>query len=292
MLPFRRVLFPVDFSEACQTITPHVKDMVRHWSAELILVHAFELPPLYYYGELGYASGVNPIVIPEAELRTMQKRRIREFDAQHFSGLNARRIVEKGDPAAVIQETATQERIDLVMMPTRGHGTFRRLLLGSVTSKVLHDVNCAVWTDAHATLPEHTPRVPYQSILCALDLSDEAPAVLKAAASIASSYGAKLHIIHSIERVPGVYDVDFEPYRKKLVDAARDRLQEIKRDLGVAAAITVLSEGIDLELRREAGERKGDLLVLGRGHVQGMFRNLRSRLYSIIRESPCPVLSI
>ncbi len=31
-------------------------------------------------------------------------------------------------------------------MPTHGYDRFRGMLLGSVVSKVLHDVDCAVWT--------------------------------------------------------------------------------------------------------------------------------------------------
>jgi len=38
--------------------------------------------------------------------------------------------------------------------------------------------------------------------------------------------------------------------------------------------------------------RKADLLVVGRGHDQGAIGRIWSRLYAIVRDSPCPVLSI
>ena len=41
MLPFRRILFPVDYSEPCQAVVPYVKEMIRHFSADLTLVHAY-----------------------------------------------------------------------------------------------------------------------------------------------------------------------------------------------------------------------------------------------------------
>ena len=48
-------------------------------------------------------------------------------------------------------------------------GRVRRFLLGSVTAKVLHDVSAAVWTGVGAELSEHPVKIPYQSIVCALD---------------------------------------------------------------------------------------------------------------------------
>ena len=31
MLPFRKILFPIDYSDACQAIIPHVKNAVKHF---------------------------------------------------------------------------------------------------------------------------------------------------------------------------------------------------------------------------------------------------------------------
>ena len=52
-------------------------------------------------------------------------------------------IVQEGDPAVNIADYASENGIDLIMMPTHGYGKFRSLLLGSVVSKVLHDADCA-----------------------------------------------------------------------------------------------------------------------------------------------------
>ena len=85
------------------------------------------------------------------------------------------RLTAVGDPAVKIAEFTRDNRVDLVMMPTHGHGLFRRLLLGSVTSKVLHDVHCPVWTAAHAE-KQHAQEMP-RKILCALDGSDKSLAL-------------------------------------------------------------------------------------------------------------------
>src|SRR5689334_17044250 len=53
-------------------------------------------------------------------------------------GLNVTRTVEVGDAAHRITQYVDEHGVDLVVVPTHGRGKFRRLLLGSVTSKVLH----------------------------------------------------------------------------------------------------------------------------------------------------------
>ena len=49
-----------------------------------------------------------------------------------------------------------------------------------------------------------------------------------------------------------------------------------------------IADGIrDLALRKRA-----DLVVIGRGAIQKGFGRLHSHAYDIIRECPCPVLSV
>ncbi len=114
------------------------------------------------------------------------------------------------------------------MMPTRGCGVLRRFLLGSVTAKVLHDVSTAVWTGIGSALAEHAPAVPYKSIVCALDETEEAEAVLRAAAALAKSYQAKLALVHVLETPQATLEIDFTPYRKDLLDAAHAHLRDLK----------------------------------------------------------------
>jgi hypothetical protein len=47
MLPFKRVLFPVDYSPSCTATVPYVTDMIRHFSAQLTLVHGYALRPAF-----------------------------------------------------------------------------------------------------------------------------------------------------------------------------------------------------------------------------------------------------
>ena len=131
------------------------------------------------------------------ELRDERQRQLEEFARKSICrGVNHATKIEDGDPAAVIECVAQRENVDLIMMPTKGLGTFRRMLVGSVTAKVLHDVDYPIFTTAHESDPTSASVTSYRSIVCAVDLTREADAVLRRHALVGQVYGAKVCLIH------------------------------------------------------------------------------------------------
>jgi nucleotide-binding universal stress UspA family protein len=189
----------------------------------------------------------------------------------------------------VIEWVAKCEKTDLIMMPTRGLGRFRRLLLGSVTSKILHDTAFPLWTSVHK--PELSSSLPHgcRSILCAVEMNQRDAIAFKAASLFAGAYDASLCLLH-IQASPEVHD------RHSLAQSIRTSFDQVSARQGTRPAIDVrtrimdgaISEGIF----QTAREEHADLLIVGRGHAQETFAQAWSHLYTIIRESPCPVLSV
>ncbi len=91
---------------------------------------------------------------------------------------------------------------------------------------------------------------------------------------------------------PAYPDINIEAHIRQLTEASQSRLRELKAKLGVDAPHTVIDALLAEGIHQEAVRRKADLLVTGRGHSIGTFSRLWSHLYSIIRDSPCPVLSV
>ena len=287
MLPFRKILFPVDYSAPCQAVMPYVQETACHFAAELTVCHAYAPLDAIAHSEL-------LVTDPElqAKAHALEEERLRQFACQNFAGQKLQAIVELGEPGSVIDRVAEQQRADLVMLATRGHGPVRRFLLGSITAKVLHDVGAAVWTGVGAALEDHPVRIPYRSIVCALDDSREAEGVLRAASSIAAAYRAQLWIVHVVPTPPAYPDIDLADHTRQLSEASQCRLRELKAKLGVDAPHSVIDALLADGIHHEVVRRKADLLVTGRGHSIGTFSRLWSHLYSIIRDAPCPVLSV
>lgn len=287
MLPFQRILFPVDYSAPCQAVIPYVQEMASHFAAELTVCHAYEPLTAIAHSEL---LVTDPNL--QAKAQALEEDRLRQYACLAFPRQKLETMVALGEPGSVIDRLVQEQRADLVMLATHGHGPLRRLLLGSITAKVLHDIGAAVWTGVGAELAEHPVRIPYQSIVCALDDRAEAECVLRAAWSLASAYRAQLWIVHVVPTPPAYPDIDIEAHTRQLTEASQSRLRELKAKLGVDAPHTVIDALLAEGIHQEVIRRKADLLITGRGHSIGTFSRLWSHLYSIIRDSPCPVLSV
>lgn len=178
-------------------------------------------------------------------------------------------------------------------MPTRGCGRFRRFLLGSVTSKVLHDAACPVWTGVHMEETSQEEWKVIRNVVCAVDKGPESPQVLKWAADFAAEFSARLTIVHAIPPITvenGYFDPD---WREPLLAQAHESVSRIKQAAGVHSAGIVIEEGQPAEaIAKVARERAADLLVIGRNPADNLLGRLLENAYSIIRESPCPVVSV
>ena len=65
-------------------------------------------------------------------------------DIAHQKGIIIKTVLLQGNPAPVILDYIKKENFDLVIMGSRGMGKFKELILGSVSSKIMHHSPCAV----------------------------------------------------------------------------------------------------------------------------------------------------
>jgi nucleotide-binding universal stress UspA family protein len=129
-------------------------------------------------------------------------------------------------------------------------------------------------------------------IACAIDDTKEATGIIQAGAALAKSYGAKLAVVHVLGVQPMPMEVDFLALRKELLAAAETRLRNLVAEAKVQATHAVVEGSVANAVHEWAADHQADLLVVGRGHAQDRLGQVWSNLYSIVRESTCPVLSI
>jgi nucleotide-binding universal stress UspA family protein len=287
-MKIKSILFPVDFSDRCAAVVPHVEAAARRFGASVTLLHMVE-PLVMPYGPIETLAfaGLQPV-----SLVVKAKEMLAVIAGSAFDGVSVRRVVDIGDPASCIASLARDWDIGLIMMPTRGRGPFRAALLGSVAAKVLHDADCPVWTAAHVEELGEGRHVEWRNIICAVDLSPESTHLIQAAQDLNRTVGAIIRIAHAVpgeEALPQrLLNAEFENSLKQ--QAART-IQDIQSDTGTNFEVCIETGEVSRAIASCARRHDADLVLAGRGLDRGVTR-LRSHTYAIVRDAACPVLSI
>jgi len=283
-----KILLPVDFSARSIAAAHHAKTLACRFHSELILAHIFEFQDLVTSGG---ETGVPPQLFEER--RIASRGMLKEFCADEFRNMPVRRMLLEGDVARSIVDLAHAEHMDLIVIPTHGYGRFRRFILGSVTAKILHDADCPVLTGVH--LEEAPPLDPifFRKIVCAIDFDSAGEKALRWAAEFAAEFNAHLILVHALPSVDvGQAHYFDQALPMMLRQVAYERLDEFQRRAGTAAEV-VLEPGPVAEVVRQASlYQNADLVVIGRHESPGLLGRLRSNAYAVVRESPCPVVSV
>jgi nucleotide-binding universal stress UspA family protein len=282
MLPFKRILFPVDFSQQSIGAAHYVEAFTGRFDAQLIVLHVIE-PPSY-----------NDTLTDRSVQR---KQRLDAFLAKELAYFKVERMIAEGDPATNILKVANVKQADLIMMPTHGHGPFRALLLGSVTAKVLHDTHCLVWTGVHAEqMTLHSPD-RWKRVLCAVNTEtgtdEHGVSVLKWAREFAQQQNLDLQLVHAVAGADGMWTEESDPSMYEfLVHAARERLAKLQAGAGTDLDTRLIGGSVANAVHQAAVDYHADLIVIGRGAIQSSFGRLKNSASAIIRAAPCPVISI
>ena len=274
MALIKKILFPVDFSDSCFAAARYVEAFAGRFEAEILLLHVV-------------GPGDGELVLAE-ELLPMRQKQLNEFLAGELKYFTAERVCVTGDePAPEIVAAAERWQPDLVMMPTHGLGVFQRLLFGSVTAKILRDLDCPVWTSVHSDVMLPLEAIHCRRILCALDLTGRSQSVLEWAAALAAEFEADLGIVHATAGMPAYTPVGLDKELELSVSGqAEQEIESLQKTAGTKARVFIESGGPAKVVAHAAEGFAADLLVIGRhesGHQDG---------YAILRDSPCPVISI
>jgi len=165
--------------------------------------------------------------------------------------------------------------------------------LGSVTAKVLHDAHCPVWTGVHTEEITAHPVECWKKVLCALEGEPRDLSVLRWAASFAAEQNLELRLVHAVRGAAGAIGSATEPgMYAMLFEIGREHIEKLQKEAGTDFELCLLAGSPGRVVRQAATGHESDLVVIGRGIIQKPLGRLRSSAYSIIREAPCPVISV
>lgn len=140
------ILVAIDGSQCAQRALEAAVAFARQMKARLTVAHVVFVPTLFWSMGIPGAAVPTDRIQEDAEKAGRQLLAKAERSAKGAGLPDARMelVTDLVSPAQGIVQLAEQERIDLVVVGTRGNDGFRKLLLGSVANSVLHYAECSV----------------------------------------------------------------------------------------------------------------------------------------------------
>ncbi|SPE28816.1 putative UspA domain protein [Acidobacteriia bacterium SbA2] len=241
----------------------------------------------------GFELLARPAPDAEEDRNKSARATLESYLVSAFPRRDTLRLLAKGEAAAEIARIAREEAFELIVMPTHA-GVFRRMLLGSTAAKVLNDADSLVLTTQHAETKAPRP-LEHREIACAVGLGADSERVLRCATEVAEKLHANLSIIHAIPAIdrglPIQLDLE-ESARSMASQAAPDRIAEMQRVLGSRARVHIVAGPIKDAVTEAASRLQADILVVGRSAQPGERERFRDLTYALVRDAPCPVLSV
>jgi nucleotide-binding universal stress UspA family protein len=146
MNAIRRILVPIDFSEASRAAFDYAIELARSVGASVDVLHVWEVPTFLAPGSAVVvgASGTSLVEM----VRTAAEDGLEKFvtdAAARGAKVNEWRA-EPGSPAFAITEAARTAEYDLIVIGTHGRTGLSRALIGSVAERVVRHAPCPVLT--------------------------------------------------------------------------------------------------------------------------------------------------
>lgn len=135
-----RVLTPVDLSEFSRPLLRAARDLAASFNASLDLLHVVE--PLPFPVPLVGAVTIHDLIPDPVDQAKLQLDRLVETSG----GLpvSTSTHVAEGHAATMIVEEADKNDVDLIVMSSHGRTGLERVMLGSVTARVVRRASCPV----------------------------------------------------------------------------------------------------------------------------------------------------
>lgn len=129
-MTFNSILVPTDFSEPAEQATLLAVSFAQKFDAKLTLLHVYELPPVYGYGEaLAWPA--------EDYAREAQKSLDAALGKLEVLYPRAEGALDVGRASERILAIAKDRNVDLIVMGTHGRRGLAHVFLGSVAEKVV-----------------------------------------------------------------------------------------------------------------------------------------------------------
>jgi nucleotide-binding universal stress UspA family protein len=293
MFKIPAIVCATDLSEGSNKSLHLASFIASHYESRLIVAHVIDLPAVTPYGE----TMVDP---QELQLRVAQSAREQITDILcDVPPANWELKVTIGYPVKEIQQIINQTGAGLLLASTHIRGGIERLLLGSVTRKLMFTLKVPFLVVPGSLPLERTSLHRIESILISTDFSPESLEAVKWGIDFTRVFNARATLVNVIESTQLDLILTSDPQKEKAVaqkciDDLSQKLQAlVPQDLTKNVTVKVLAGHPHEELNKFAILNHIDLIVVG-VHGRGFIENLMvgSTTDRLVRLGQFPIMAV
>ncbi|MEW6163135.1 MAG: universal stress protein [Nitrospirota bacterium] len=279
---YKKILVAVDGSESSKNALRQAIKLANSEESWITVVTV--IPP--YEGDLALTAVGN---IREAMREPCERALLEAREIAKAERTLIKTVCEEGEIHERIVDLADAENCDLIVMGRKGRSQVERVLIGSVTARVIG------YSQRDVLVVPGGTALGWKNIFLNTDGSKYSEAATDKAINFAKSYGGNLMVVSVVDvteefmaRAPGLVE--------EMVKKARGFVKDVKKKAEASNinAITFVREGEAYRvITNLAREHKADVIVIGSHGRTGLKRLLMGSVTEkVIGYAPCPVLVV
>ena len=215
----KRILVPVDFSKASITALDVACEIAKKAGAEVTALHVVEEATSESFRVSGEIVSKNfeDRLYTFKLLEKAKKQLTKLVMESRYAAIQLDGELRMGNPYHGMNTIITEQKVDLVVMGTRGHSRLEEMVIGSNTEKVVRHAKVPV-----LTVHRKPNKVNFKNIVYATAMSKNEEKFVRVVKVAQELYNSKIHLVRI--NTPG----DFQRDR-----VAKDYMEKYARTLGM-----------------------------------------------------------
>jgi nucleotide-binding universal stress UspA family protein len=245
----KTILCPTDFSKNAANAAEYACALGETFSSHVILFHAYESPAVFTSAEFTIIKDAKAIIRDDAQKKLKS---LKQKLGKKYPQVTLETELAMGAGYDKVVSASLRNNTDAIVMGTTGNSKVERLLMGSTTSRVIQNAECAV-----LCIPGEARFSGIKKIVFATDMHEDNITSAMTIAAFAMNFGADIvfvfvddkHLVHAEEDI------------SKMTRKIRSRVKYPKIS-GFISKNTSITRGIEYFLKKYPA----DMLVMFAHH--------------------------
>jgi nucleotide-binding universal stress UspA family protein len=222
-MQIKRILWATDGSIEAEEALKYAVLLAKEYSAEIVGIYISSTKIKNLYSDLYLLRKKLFNNLVKADEVNLEARFNSIKTKLRSQGLDFTSNILRGEASTRIINFAQNEKADLIVMGTRGHGLLDKVLIGSTTLKVLKKSKIPIL----AFKRREKKRPGIKNILVPIDVYEKKGSALEYATDLATVINARVFVVYSIRMVGHLYSIP-SVLNELIRDSSKELIQRVE----------------------------------------------------------------